>query len=368
MKIGIDAKWYFAGPPSGHMVIKNIVDQILTLKDDNQYILFLDKKFRDKKNVFSNKNITTVFIWAGNNLLSNLFILPIFAELYKVDIVVYQNFSSFFGKHKKISYIHDILFLSHPHFYTLIEKIYFSPLKFLANISDTIITVSETEKKRLTEYGFKKNIYSVYHGVNQMFKPRDNYEKIFLDEIRNTFSLPERYILYVGRLNTRKNILNVIKAISRLKNDIKLVIVGKEDWKIFNFNKIINDLKIKNKIIFTGFVFGEKLAAIYALSEIFIFPSYAESFGLPPLEAMASGIPVVVSNATCIPEICGNVGYYVDPDDFIIMSSIIDDILDKKNKEAILVKIRSGVERSKSFTWESSIKKIIQICETTIKK
>lgn len=363
LSIGIDAKWYFVGPPSGKMVMRNIVDELLKKNVHKVYVI-LDKKFVTQKNLFVGENIFPVFVWGGNNLLSNVFYLPFIAKKYKLDIIVYQNFSSFWGRHKKIAYIHDILFKSHPQFYTNKEKLYFLPLKLLSNLSNAVITVSENEKKRLIEYGYKKTIEVIYHGVNEIFKPKKLFNSIYLEEIKEKYKLPEKYLLYVGRLNVRKNIFNLLKAISLLNNNQQLVIVGKEDWKMFDFKALIDDLKIRDKIIFTGGVYNEELAAVYSMAAVFLFPSFAESFGLPPLEAMASGVPIVVSDATCIPEICVKAGYYVDPNspqDIAdkIMLALTDEDLRKK-------RVAIGLERAKQFTWKKSVDKILQICEDVV--
>jgi len=362
--IGIDAKWYFEGPPSGKMVIQNIVDELLKRKNAHKVYLILDKKNIARKDLFVGGNIFPVFVWGGNNLLSNVFLLPIIAKKYKIDIIVYQNFSSFWGSHKKIAYIHDILFKSHPQFYTIKEKLYFLPLRVLANLSNSIITVSENEKKRLIEYGYKKKIDVIYHGVNKIFRPKRFFNSIYLEEIKKIYKLPEKYLLYVGRLNVRKNILNLLKAIKFLDIDQKLVIVGKADWKIFDYNKMIDEMKIRDKIIFTGGVPNEELAAVYSLADVFVFPSFAEGFGLPPLEAMASGIPVVVAKSTSIPEICGDAGYYVNPNSPTAIAEKI--VLALSNDELRRRKISIGLERAKQFYWEKSVDEILKICREVV--
>ena len=364
MRIGIDAKWYFEGPPSGKMVIRNIVDELLKRDNHHKIYIILDKKIVSQKNIFLGKNIYPVFVWGGNNLLSNIFWIPFLAKKYELDIIVYQNFSSFWGGHKKIAYIHDILFKLYPQFYTTKEKIYFLPLKILSNISDAVITVSESEKKHLLANGYNKPIDVIYHGVNEIFKPKNFFSLTLLEEVRKKFNLPEKYILFVGRLNVRKNIYNLLKAISILKSDLKLIIVGEKDWKMFDIQKLIDELNIRNKIVFTGRVNDEELLAIYAMSNVFVFPSFAEGFGLPPLEAMASGIPIIVSNNTSIPEICGEAGHYINPNDPYDIASKLKYVL--SNEEIIKQKIEIGLNRSKKFQWSKSVDQIINLCENII--
>ena len=318
MKIGIDAKWYFEGPPSGRRVVKSLTDHMLEIDDENEYYIFLNK--RHKKERFpgtTKKNVTLCYVWAGNNFFSNVFVLPFFSYRYKLNAVLYQNFISPFDPSKRIAYIHDVLFLSNPEYYTFYERLYFAPLKFLTKRSHLIITVSEEEKKRLLAFEFskqKEKIVVAYHGVDSGFQQKEKYPTKTILEIKQKFKLPDVFLLYVGRLNLRKNVDNLLRAIPYLKNKtIPLVIVGADNWKKSNHVEIIKKLGIDDRIQFTGAIYQE-LGIIYSMAKVFCFPSFAESFGLPPLEAMASGVPVVVSNTTSLPEICGTAGSYVTPD------------------------------------------------------
>lgn len=370
MKIGIDAKWFFEGPPSGKVVIQNLVKQMVKLNEEHELYFFLDHAAENEKFPYEGANINKVYVWANNNLLSNLLFLPQCARRLKLDVVVFQNFSSFNGSYKKIAYIHDVLFLSNPEFYTLKERLYFSPLKFLTKRSDSVCTVSLEEKKRILLYGYKSkpsDIDVVYHGVDEIFKPIEKYEKSYLETIKSKYKLPNLFVLFVGRLNTRKNIYNLLRAVPYLKNkNIPIVIVGSKDWKMFDYEKLIDELKIKDRLIFTGFVQGLELACIYSLARVFCFPSYAESFGLPALEAMASGVPIVVSDRTSLPEICGDSGTYINPDKPEEIANKIDLLIDDKklwNEKRLL-----GIERAKFFTWEKSAQSLLKSINKIVSK
>jgi glycosyltransferase involved in cell wall biosynthesis len=364
MKIGIDAKWYFDGPASGKVVVENLVNALCELDFDHEFVFFLDAKEKHKLFPHKLKNIKLDYVWAGNNLLSNLFILPFKAQKYDLDVLIYQNFPSLFNQYKQIAYIHDIIFLTHPEYYTWKERLYFYPLKYLVKYAHRINTVSFSEKKRILKYYpvNENKIDVIYHGVNKSFKPLEVYDKRLINKIRKKYKLPSKYLLYVGRLNIRKNITNLLKAIPLLKDlKIPLVIVGGYDWKMQNITTIIDETGISDRIYFAGPVFGEELAIIYACATLFCFPSYEESFGLPPLEAMASGVPVVVSQSSSIPEICGDAGNYVDPNSPENIANMIDILL--TDKDLYNMKRKMGLERAKLFTWENAAKKLIESCE-----
>lgn len=368
MRIGIDAKWYFEGPPSGKMVIRNIVDELLKRKNIHQIYLIFDKKFVTQKNLFVGENIFPVFVWGGNNLLSNLFLLPLIAKKYKLDIILYQNFSSFYGKHKKIVYIHDVIFKTNPKYFTLKERMYFSPMKFLAKHSDGIITVSESERKRIIRHKFlgnKTRIEVVHNGVDKRFKPKEYLNPKDLEQLKVKYNLPERFLLYVGRLNERKNILNLLKAIHILNDKkIKLVLCGNYDWKMFNLLQMINELDLDKRVILLGYVHDEELPLLYSLASIFCFVSYDEGFGLPPLEAMVSGVSIVVSNINSLVEVCGDAAHYCDPNNPKEIACQIDLVLALKDTFSIQNRIELGLKRASQFNWEKSVDKIIKICES----
>jgi glycosyltransferase involved in cell wall biosynthesis len=368
MRIGIDAKWYFEGPPSGRRVVRALVDTLARMYPNTEFYFFLNK--RDQRKTFppSGPNIYPVYVWAGNSLLSNLFVVPVWASRLKLDVVLYQNFVPPFGASKKVAYIHDVLFLSHPEFYTIYERLYFSPLRFLTLKADAVITVSEEERKRLIRYAYvrKTNLLSVvHHGVDSTFQPRESHSPELVHSIRTRYALPERFLLYVGRLNLRKNVDNLLRAIPLLKDkSIPLVVVGSANWKESDHERTVQSLGIEQRIIFVGSVY-DNLGVLYSLATVFCFPSFAESFGLPPLEAMASGVPVVVSNTTSLPEVCGEAGTYADPLDPASIAKAIDSILG--NAQLYAEMRRKGIDQAARFTWEKAAEKVLQVLTDTTK-
>jgi glycosyltransferase involved in cell wall biosynthesis len=368
MKIGIDAKWYFEGPPSGKRVVVNLVDQMILDYPENEYYIFLDRRAEKLKFRWDAKpNVKCIYVWADNNFLSNVFLLPLYSKKFNLQALLYQNFISPFDASKTIAYIHDVLFLSNPEFYTIYERLYFSPLKFLTRRADMIITVSEEEKKRLLKFRFADDhgkIMVAHHGVDNTFAPKEKISAAILADVKKKFQLPDQFLLYVGRLNLRKNIDNLLKAIPLLRNtSIPLVIVGADNWKSSNHEHIIQSLGIQNRIHFTGAIYQD-LGVVYALAHVFCFPSYAESFGLPPLEAMASGVAVVVSNTTSLPEVCGEAGTYVNPHQPEEIALRIDELLDDPKLYARKRKL--GFEQASRFTWKNAAKTILNAIDTVV--
>jgi len=368
MKIGIDAKWFFEGPPSGRIVVQNLVKNIIEQNNEHELYIFLDKREINKPFPYNSPNIYLKYIWGNNNMLSNTLLIPFAAYSLHLDIFIFQNFAPLFSNFKRYSFVHDVIFKSHPEYYTFVERIYFLPLRLLTNRSHGICTVSEAEKQRMAIYKYASvdTIDVVYHGVDESFQPIELQNPKLVQETRQKYSLPEKYLLYVGRLNVRKNIFNLLRAYALLRHNIPLVIVGGYDWKMSSVDNLINKLGIKERLVFTGPVYGKDLAAIYGMAHLFCFPSYEESFGLPALEGMASGVPVVISDRSSLPEICGDAGNYVDPDSPENIAAVIDRLLDDSPLRE--QKRIAGLARAQQFKWEYSARDLIQHAHNIIKE
>jgi glycosyltransferase involved in cell wall biosynthesis len=361
MKIGIDAKWFFNGPPSGKVVIEQLLKELLSMDySTDEFYVFLSQADKELEFPYKQDNIKLIYVNGFNNLLSNAIILPRLSKKHKLDVVMFQNFGTFL-KIKNIVYIHDLLYLDYPQFYSFKERVYLGLLKPLAKSANTIVTISEIEKKRIIKHKLGKNVHFVYHGVDPKFKPLDKHNKLQIEAFKKKYNLPNRFILYLGRLNIRKNITNLISAMQYV--DTPLVIVGKKDHKRENLSLTIDALNLSDKIIFTGFITDDELPLAYALATLFCFPSYAEGFGLPPLEAMASGTPVIVSDRTSLPEVCGSAALYVNPDNPSDIAEKINTLL--ASKEIIDTFAMKGLIQSKKFSWKKSAENLMNIIKAT---
>lgn len=358
MKIGVDIKWIFNGPPSGKVVVKQLVKELLTEKYNHlQFYFFLDKKDKDKTFPFPKGNHTFLFVSNINNLISNAFVLPKYAKKYKLDIVLFQNFGTFSSINSSV-YIHDLLYLDFPQYYSFKERLYLSLIKPLAKKAKSIITISESEKERILKHQLgEKNVHYVHHGVDPKFKPISHHNPEQIIDFKKAYDLPNEFILYLGRLNIRKNIIGLINAMKHV--ELPLVIIGSYNHKSHDLDMRINELGLQNQVFFTGFIKEHELPLAYASAKVFCFPSYAEGFGLPPLEAMASGTPVIVSDRRSLPEVCGDAAIYVNPDDPFDIAEKINSLLGSETKMKHFHD--KGLEWSKRYSWNTSAQKIIDI-------
>jgi glycosyltransferase involved in cell wall biosynthesis len=369
MKIGIDAKWLFTGHISGKLFTQNILPELFALRPEIEWHIFLDKKNKKFVLPFKKENIKIHYIWAKFNLLSNLFVLPGYAKRLELDAVLYQTFFMKNGSFKSIVFIHDVLFKNYPQFFTWKEKLYFKPLKWMTSSADRIISTTEFVKKELVRLQYaapQQPIDLAPLGVAAIFKPQYQHDPNFLNWVKEKYGLPDNYLLFTGRLNARKNIRGLIQSLQFLEDkNISLVIVGEKNWKSPQVDELLIEKKTKERVIFTGFVPDGELAAIYAMAKTFCYPSFAEGFGLPPLEAMASGVPVVVSATTSMPEVCSHAALFADPSDPKNIAEKINGLL--KNKTLYEQKRKEGLEWSRQYTWKRTAEGIMESVLAAVK-
>jgi glycosyltransferase involved in cell wall biosynthesis len=357
MRIGIDAKWFFRGPVSTRVVLQNLLPELFSLFPEHEWIVFLDKRDKEIQFPLKSFNIKLQYIWADNNMLSNVFLISWKLKSLGVDVMVYQTFPSLIHATPAISFIHDVLFRRFSQFFTWREKLYFSPLSWLTrNRSDRLIATTEFVSNDLLLYNYtiaESQIDIVPLAVNKAYKPAEYQDPKKLSEVKDRYKLPDQFLLYVGRLNVRKNIENLLKAILLLRDtQIQLVIVGKADWKTPDLKSILSSLEMENRIIMAGTMTDDDLILTYSMARIFCFPSFAEGFGLPPLEAMASGVPVIVSETTALPEVCGNAAVYINPHKPENIAHAIDVLLE--DREFYAAQREKGLQKAEKFTWTLS--------------
>jgi glycosyltransferase involved in cell wall biosynthesis len=245
------------------------------------------------------------------------------------------------------------------------------------NKSDFIITPSAFIRQEVLEklnYN-PQQVFAIYHGIDQSIfcETSSNHsctepKPVMLKKEHNVLSnLPERFILFVGALQPRKNLSNLIQAYQSLGQEIKdyckLVLVGFESWNKDEITRAISS--VKDYVFIYDKVFSnEHLAMIYRKASALVFPSFYEGFGFPPVEAMACGCPVLVSNTSSLPEVCGDAALYVDPKDIGSIASGIQRILTDENiRKAMRLR---GLERARLFTWEKSALEHLKVFESLI--
>lgn len=235
-------------------------------------------------------------------------------------------------------------------------------LPLAARRAKAIITSSESARKDLLRVlSLPEEQVTVIYGAAP-----DNYErvndKVKLEAVKKKYRLPEEFLLYVGTLEPRKNLVRLIRAHRQILSkgySHELVMVGPWGWSMNGFCRLIDDLGLRNKIHFLGYVPAEDLPGLYSLATVFVFPSLYEGFGLPPLEAMACGTPVLSSNNSSLAEVCADAAYLVDPQDEDGLAEGMMDLLDDSERRFELGWL--GSQRAKEFSWERAAEETLTV-------
>ena len=227
-----------------------------------------------------------------------------------------------------------------------------------ARRSDRILTVSEASKRDILHFFNVKpeKIVVVYNAIDEHFSATPSEEQVA--RIRERYQLDHKFVLYVGNIKPHKNLVRLIEAFSQLRrthDDLKLLIIGDEISKLPALRRAVHRNKLHKFVRFLGYLKDDTLTVLYRLASVFVFPSLYEGFGLPPLEAMASGTPVVTSNVSSLPEVTGDAAVLVDPYDVDSISDGMRRILDDPRlAEELRIK---GLKRAREFSWERSVEK-----------
>ncbi len=359
--IGIDG--HMLGDHSGgnESYYKNI---LLNMQVPRGWEIYLFLKPGVDASLFEDRFKIVRFI-SGNAAERNLIELPMLAHRLKLDLLHTQYFIPFNRPCPVVCTIHDICFEHYKDIFTRSEYIRQKVLvPYAAKKAKKIFTVSEFSKSDISKaYGIpSERIHVTWNAVNEHF---GRMAEPWLGEIglRRKFGIGDApYILTVGNLQPRKNLPRLIEAFKRLKSQngtegnhhgYKLVIVGKKAWMYEN----ILQLADREDIVLTDYVTESDLIKLYNAAELFVYPSIFEGFGLPPLEAMACGTPVAVSETSSLPEVVGNAGMYFDPFDVESIKTTLQKMLTDQDLRECLAE--RGFEQVKRFSWTGSAQRII---------
>ncbi|RCK72890.1 MAG: Glycosyltransferase [Ignavibacteriae bacterium] len=369
MNIGIDGRVLEKKMTGIARYLINILNEIPNHDSLNRYYVFTNRP----QNLIDNKyfnNVFTNYPLINSKLFTPFwlnYVIPKLIDQHKIDIFIGPNFFVPTVKVKNVKYIsiiHDIIPLTHPQYFPLSYRVFirtFLP-KSIKN-SDFIITNSQTSKTEIIKYFNipEEKIEYVYNTFPNNFKPLNNIEKEKI-KAELILNLPEKYFLYVGMIEVRKNIdllINISDLIKLNKLNFKIILVGKPG---FGFSRLIKEInKRKDVIIYLNHVNDSELLYLYNFAYAFIFPSFVEGFGLPPLEAMSCGLPVLASDCNALREILGEDAILHSPYDAnSFLNSIMKLINDNNFYNTMKIK---SIRHTNKFTKENITKKFISIIE-----
>lgn len=363
MKIGIEGQRLFRRKKHGmDMVALELIKNLQQIDTENEYVIFV-KPDEDNKCIPEAKNFKIVELSGGFYPIWEQFLLPKAAEAAGCDILhCTSNTAPIRCKVPVITIIHDIIYLERLNLLkkgaTLYQK--FGNLyrrlivPTVARTSKAVVTVSNYEKERIKNFlGLTNELYAIYNGVGEHFKVIEDKDVLLAARIK--YNLPERFLFFLGNTDPKKNTPNVLRAFAEInrKSDIayKLVMLDFDENALLAILKNIGCTEIRKDIVMTGYVPNAELPAIINQCKVFLYPSLRESFGIPILEGMACGVPVITSNTSSMPEVAGNAAAIVDPAKPKEIANAIEKIL--SDEEYRLALCEKGVERAKMFSWRN---------------
>jgi len=362
MRIAIDGTIVREEITGTGFYITNLINGLIKIDNINNYYIFGDEQYLRKYIKIDKDNFKVVHKRFKNRIIRVLweyFIFPFELKKLKIDILHSPNYITPLLKFgfKIILTIHDLTFLLFPEKYTITKRWLFGKMIPISiKKSDKIIADSKNTKKDILKF------FSVPEDkISIAYVSYPDYYNLLINEskakdIVKKYGIERDYILYVGMIEPRKNIISLLKAFVELDKDLELdlVIVGKKGWYFKEIEKYMVstvNLRLKNKIIFTGYVSEHKLKYFYKLALIFTYPTLYEGFGLPPLQAMACGTPVITSNISSLPEVVGDAAIKINPDDLGELKNSIKCLYKNEKKRDKLIK--KGLENAKKFSLEN---------------
>ena len=367
MRIGIEASAYYKNIAGTGVCLRNIVN---TWEEDlgNEYLLFLFSSKRPSVlDLHQKRNVLFRIINGMKEVFWMQVILPLQLKRNRIDILFSPSFlTPIFSRCPNVVTFLDMSFIRYPE---NVDKLFLFHMRTLLPMikkkANAILTISEFSKEEIVERLKvpEEKVHVVRLACDDRYQVIDDKNQIL--RISEKYGLSDPFILNVGTLEPRKNITTLISAFGNLKRrnliDKKLVLCGPRGWYYKSIFEKIEELKLEKDVILLGYVPDEDLPSLYNAAHMFVYPSYYEGFGLPVLEAMSCGCPVITSNTSALPELVGNAGILIDP----TQTEELEHAILRLNNEDDLRKNlgQRGLEQAKLFSRRETAKKTLAILE-----
>ena len=371
LKIGIEARALDAQKAGIGWYTHHLTQNLRRIAPENEYVLFrCGLPDRDSGAESGSRQRTAripsflprsmaVTLWQN-------WILPRQVMEEKVDVLHCTDYlGSWLKPAKRLAVtIYDLCTFLHPRADTRLFRLkLWLLLPRTVKLADRIITVSESSRKALIQRfpSAEGKTVVIHAGVDASFQPLDRQQAI--GQLQRNYDAGERFILFVGTLEPKKNLPVLIQAYALLREKHglphKLLIAGKKGWMYQEVFDTTRELGLENDVVFAGYVPWERLPLLYNAAEVFVYPSLCEGFGLPPLEAMACGTPVITSNVASLPEVVGDAGIMTGPHDVSELAEAIASVLNDPIRQADMRE--RGLEQARQFSWEKAAKETLDV-------
>jgi glycosyltransferase involved in cell wall biosynthesis len=362
MRVGIDARLVYYSQAGIGQYIVHLVDGLAKVDTQSEYVLLQSRK--DDTIILEQPNFRRTSLWTPSHHRLERYALNV--ELMRLGLDVLHS-PDFIPPHrptcKSVITVHDLAFLLYPHFLTKESARYYGHIDEAVRWTDHIIAVSKSTRRDTVEHlGVAEDkITVVYEAANPIFRPIDRAHA--QQQVHDQYGVDGPFILFVSTIEPRKNVPTLVRALWQLmecyKEDMHLVLAGGKGWLFEDAFAIVEELQMDDRVHFVGRVSSEDLLYLYNAAEMLAHPAFYEGFGLPPLEAMACGLPVIVSNVASLPEVVGDAGILIDPHDVdeltVAMWRVLNDgDLNREMRE-------KGLRQAGRFSWERAARETLEI-------
>ncbi len=367
-RIAIDAHMVGTGETGNETYIRGLSAGLRALDSDHDYLLYTPDPALIPDAILGDR-IRARQVVPGDNFRRLGLAMPRAALRDRLDLLHATYILPPWLPCKAVVTVHDITFRTHPETFSLRDRLLLSlAVPRSMRQAARVLTISESSRRDIIRYYRlpAAKVVTVPLAAEESFRPvRDPAQ---LAAVRARYGLPERFVLAVGNLQPRKNLARLIDAIAALRaargDDCRLVLVGQPFWRHSELDQAVAAHGLRDVVIATGYVPAEDLPAIYSAATVFAYPSLYEGFGLPPLEAMACGTPVVVGDTSSLPEVVGDAALLVDPRDTGAIAAAIARLLDDP---ALRERLRqAGFARAAMFSWRETARRTVEVYDTVL--
>lgn len=363
MKIGIDARLVFYNRAGIGQYILQLIQALESLPiPEDEFVILKSRK--DPSVLAQSNGFVHKSLWTPSHNRFEQQLLRFEISRLNLDLLHSPDFIPPFRRNcKSVITIHDLAFLLYPHFLTKESARYYGQIDQAWRKTDHIIAVSEaTKADSIKLLGVpEKKITVIHEAANPIYRPLPAEEA--RRHARQKYDLDTDFILFVSTIEPRKNLPGLLKAYRRLRDEYRreelLVLAGSKGWLWEEVYQTVDDLDLKEHVVFLGRVPSEDLVYLYNAARLFVHPSFYEGFGLTPLEAITCGTPVIVSNISALPEIVGDAALMVDPHDIDGLTvAMWRALTDEEIRQDLIAK---GFKRAAKFSWEEAARKTLEV-------
>ncbi len=362
MRIGIDARLTYYRQAGISQYTVQLIEALSRLELEDDFVVI--ESIRSKEPLIEHPRFTTRHSLTPSHHRLEQLSLPLELAPLRLDLLHSPDFiPPFRAKVRSVITVHDLVFLMFPQFLTKDSARYYGQIDHAVRRADAVIAVSHATKRDIMQLlGVAEHkIRVIYEAASPIFRPLRSDD--LTQRVRGRFGIQREFLLFVSTIEPRKNVPVLLRAYRQLRDnygvDAQLVLAGDKGWLFDEVFDLTRRLELEDHVLFLGRVTTRELLWLYNAAQALVAPSVYEGFGLTPLEAMACGTPVIVSNVSSLPEIVSDAGLTVDPSDVEALTVAMWRVLDDSELRSTLV--QKGLKRAALFSWDKAARETLAL-------